>query len=439
MSYSPTSQHHNRGSTHDSYADHYRGDQSHASRYLDRDDPRLDQAYATRSLSEQQFRSRSRSPPVYANSSFREQSNQPAPSWSNSAEPVRWKDLRLTGKNHTATVPSSAAFSAKIPASKYATTAANKRMATDISTWNRKQAELHADEPLDMPASVQSDEPATSWSSTAKSLGKADDPQLSPAPRSSSKVGDQTLSDLTKMSQADLTSYDYRDLPRIACLLCQRKFKSVDTLDRHQAESQLHKHNLANPKTCTEGVIRKLETHRDTCCTPKNAEQNIAAPHIAGTTTAALTYRDRASERRAVFGANTCVKFSNIGNAQRVFEGPKPTNVLSNTVEEAPQSAPEKPIDSHNIGSKLLAMMGWTQGQGLGLNGQGSSNIVQTKIYKPRAGLGSSAPTETATHEASLYRKPGANVAFTGYLDLAKDRECFFRPEFVLHVNGSVI
>lgn len=305
-------------------------------------------------------------------------------------------------------------------------------MAVDISKWNQKQAELRADEPRDLASSssskvsLGSTAPAPCQRITAQPSGKTD---TSKAPED----GKQSLrSNLepAQMSASDLSGYDYKDESRIACLLCQRKFKAIDTLHRHTSESQLHKDNLVNLDTCREGVVRKLDSLTEAPPVTKSKANTppVAAAASIGSTSPtppppAPTYRDRASERRAVFGADTRSRSSVSISAPKIFDGPKASIAAPNTEEEVIVSAPQKPIDSDNIGSELLAMMGWTQGQGLGLNNQGRTDIVDTKIYKPGAGLGSSVPTDAASHEASMDASAKRAVAFTGYLDRAKDRE----------------
>ena len=304
-----------------------------------------------------------------------------------------WKDLRAPRADQSVKA-SVEAVSSKPCTIKPATRAVNKRFANDISRWNRKQSELHAS------------------SATDSYTLSADPKSMAEQPSKQTDSATPTSLDSTTLSEAELASFDYKDRERIACLLCQRKFKSVDTLHRHEAESQLHRENLASIETCRQAVSRKLESvaqsdsngHAPT----SGSHMSPTPPDLPGPSTRA--YRDRASERRAVFGADTPSKHNEPDNRTKVFDGP--TTTLSAPI---PQSAPEKPIDSDNIGSKLLAMMGWSQGQGLGAQREGRTDIVETKIYKPGAGLGSSG-AEAPSSQAS-------SVVFTGYVDRGKDRK----------------
>lgn len=127
--------------------------------------------------------------------------------------------------------------------------------------------------------------------------------------------------------------------------------------------------NLQNPKA-KETAKQKLRARQQKAATstPTEAEQP--------------KYRDRASERRVLFnqpdvplpeasGGNKSVGSaggSSYGGAsttkRRYFEGPV-----------APPSPPPAPInpgeDESNIGNKLLKMMGWQAGTGLGIEGEG--------------------------------------------------------------------
>ncbi|SPO25820.1 related to RNA binding motif protein [Ustilago trichophora] len=410
-------------STKDWYPPHHSHDPSRSSHYVDRDDPRHGRADSNRTEDHYKPRRRSRSPDFRTS-----QTSGPAPE---QGRVVRWKDLRLpTNDQPNAGSVATSAASNKVFTSKVAATAATKRMATDISKWNRKQAEMHASGPLNSVSSGNRSEPpsahpnasARSSAIVTQSSNKVDLPDTS-------EGGNPPSLDSTKMSESELASYNYKDHALIACLLCQRKFRSLDTLHRHEAESQLHKDNLSNSETCRQGVARKLEALSGSLSKPNGTADKPATASVSSESTnrqilapqSAPAYRDRASERRAVFGADTPSKSNTSSNASKVFEGPRTMASASTAVAEVSQSAPEKPIDSDNIGSKLLAMMGWSQGQGLGLKGEGRTDIVETKIYKPGAGLGSSTPADAALQQAS--RRPESNIAFTGYLDRAKDRE----------------
>ncbi|GAC93552.1 hypothetical protein PHSY_001117 [Pseudozyma hubeiensis SY62] len=369
--------------------------------YIDRDDPTNEADRRNDPRYHHHDRRRSRSPQMRQSTSHPDD----VPS-----RAVVWKDLRTPRNNqddHSSVAATSQASSSRSTPSKPPTTAVSKRFADNIDRWNRKQSELHASQPSASEVIV---------SNTPDSSA---DPRANIQPVSYTKEGQRSTAPAsTELSDAELTTYDYKDVQRVACLLCQRKFKSLDTLYRHESESKLHKDNLASTQACRQAVARKL----DLSVQPEDTRGALSPDHVpalseqAQQPTVASIYRDRASERRAVFGADNPSK--NTGSIQRTktFDGPEATTSTIGSNEVLPQSAPAKPIESDNIGNKLLAMMGWSQGQGLGLKREGRTDIVETKIYKPGAGLGSSTPSDSVTSVRS-------NVSFTGYKDRAKDRE----------------
>lgn len=94
-------------------------------------------------------------------------------------------------------------------------------------------------------------------------------------------------------------------------------------------------------------------------------------------------YRDRASERRVMHNqpdapAPSSSSGSGIsGNGRRCAPGPP-----------KPPSPPPPPLnpgrDENNVGNKLLKIMGWTEGTGLGTNGEGR---VDPMYAKPRSSV----------------------------------------------------
>jgi hypothetical protein len=64
----------------------------------------------------------------------------------------------------------------------------------------------------------------------------------------------------------------------------------------------------------------------------------------------------------------------------------------------SPPPAPTPPAnpaeDEANVGGKLLKLMGWKTGTGLGAAGEGRVNPIDTVVYAPGAGLGAGKPKD---------------------------------------------
>ncbi|KAK8851667.1 hypothetical protein PGQ11_014146 [Apiospora arundinis] len=149
----------------------------------------------------------------------------------------------------------------------------------------------------------------------------------------------------------------YADLDRNCCLLCRRKFVSEPSLRRHEQLSDLHKKNLED-----KSLIAKAT--KDLKAIGKEPTSN---------------YRDRAKERRLVH---------NQPNKPKPHL-PRKKPQASSKENEAPngkESTPSKPAMSKGAG--LLAKMGWNAGAGLGAEGAGRTNIIETAAYAPGVGLG---------------------------------------------------
>jgi hypothetical protein len=140
------------------------------------------------------------------------------------------------------------------------------------------------------------------------------------------------------------------------CLLCKRALPSVEQLLQHCTTSRLHQAN--------EDILRHME-----------AQYNASS----GT-------RDRAAERRALFGDAEPPSKKRPARANAVESPAKLMKVDSG-------AAP-------NRGEDLMRKMGWS-GQGLGREEQGSVNPISVTLRPERAGLGSAESAQTSSISAT--------------------------------------
>lgn len=181
--------------------------------------------------------------------------------------------------------------------------------------------------------------------------------------------------------------FEFSNTATMACLLCARQFKSLEQLKRHNNESDLHKKNFRDANL-REIAKEKVKTAR----LKSEQKPEDQTPK----------YRDRASERRVMHNQpDAPVSSSNTGdgiagNGRRSAPGPS-----------KPPSPPPPPLhpgrDESNVGNKLLKMMGWTEGTGLGTNGEGRVDPIQTAIYVQGVGLGASKGKDIESISAGGY------------------------------------
>jgi len=80
-----------------------------------------------------------------------------------------------------------------------------------------------------------------------------------------------------------------------------------------------------------------------------------------------------------------------------------------------PSPPPPPPVnpgqDQNNMGNKLLKMMGWKEGTGLGSTGDGRVDPIQTAIYAQGVGLGASKGKELGKY----------TDGYSGYVNMAQD------------------
>ena len=166
------------------------------------------------------------------------------------------------------------------------------------------------------------------------------------------------------------TAVSYMDRDKLQCLICMRKYKSLDECDIHE-KSRNHKTTMED-KAKVEAALGRLVARG--LITQEQADET--APSDAA---AEPQYRDRAKERREAF--NQPKKPAGQSHSTNKADGSKqaaPTSALP--------PAPPKPQPSKGAG--MLAKMGWTTGEGLGATGEGRTETIVTNAYQERVGLG---------------------------------------------------
>ncbi|OBT79315.1 hypothetical protein VF21_01863 [Pseudogymnoascus sp. 05NY08] len=169
----------------------------------------------------------------------------------------------------------------------------------------------------------------------------------------------------------------FADPIRKCCLLCSRQFKTDAEVNKHERLSQLHRDNMLK-ENLVEKALAKL------------GKLNDAA------------YRDRAQERRKAFNQPK----------QPSSQHKKGKDTTAPVAEEPP-----KPVQSK--GAALLGKMGWTAGEGLGAQGTGRTEAIETHLYAQGVGLGAQGgKVGDAVEEAN--RATGGSYA--DFVSRAKDK-----------------
>jgi len=177
------------------------------------------------------------------------------------------------------------------------------------------------------------------------------------------------------------------DTNKMACLLCKRRFDSVEILNKHIAKSELHKTNLEKFKK------------DNSICESKPIDEPTKQ-QTSDSLKAALQYRDRANERRIKYGAPSPPSASQASvttsnnkkqygkkrdSRKRDLDFDQGDNLPSYKM---PANNPSLFENTESVASKLMKKMGWNEGTGLGKNLQGISAPIEATMRQKGAGLG---------------------------------------------------
>ncbi|XP_072946189.1 RNA-binding protein 5-like [Epargyreus clarus] len=183
------------------------------------------------------------------------------------------------------------------------------------------------------------------------------------------------------IKRVEPTSYDNDegiiDWAKLTCLLCKRRFPSIEVLTKHKTMSDLHKQNLVE--------FRK---------------KNELLPQING-------YRDRAAERRLKFGEDE-------PPIRKRYD--PPDSYMSPMQSHPPPSV----VDT--IGGKMLQKMGWSEGRGLGKEEQGRIAPIEAEQRPSLVGLGQKRGIYTPT-PGLTYRDTVKKLMIARYREVVGQEE----------------
>mmetsp|Transcript_7851 Transcript_7851/g.11300 ORF Transcript_7851/g.11300 Transcript_7851/m.11300 type:complete len:239 (-) Transcript_7851:162-878(-) len=158
------------------------------------------------------------------------------------------------------------------------------------------------------------------------------------------------------------------------CVLCKRKFPSIEKLRQHEKLSTLHKTNLEKA-AATKGKRKLSSTDSDTVT-------NQLVPGAAPQQQEQL-YRDRAQERRVMHGPESGGATSSmivVNDAKE--EEHRMTEIVR----------PEDNLGTSNIGNQMLQKLGWKAGNSLGSGGtniDGNNNKEKISLQQEETSGGS--------------------------------------------------
>lgn len=243
-------------------------------------------------------------------------------------------------------------------------------------------------------AKIGAPSPASGTSKRTPSPDKAD------PPRSASKESEEPPQD--KIS--------YVDRDRLMCLICMRKYKSVEEVNIHERSR--------NHKTATENEDQvKAALPRLAARDKRMQKQAGQEGDGEGAPSAEPQYRDRAKERREIF------------KQPKKPSGPPPSRQDASKPAKRENEPPPPPkAAQQSKGAGMLAKMGWTTGSGLGAAGEGRTEVIESNAYQEGVGLGAEGGN---LGDAALLAERKTKNSYSEYVSSVQDkaRERYNRME----------
>ncbi|KAG0662138.1 hypothetical protein C6P46_003531 [Rhodotorula mucilaginosa] len=287
----------------------------------------------------------------------------------------------------------------------------SRKAAPNLAKWNKKAKELRSANPAPAPpptaaaaaATAATVKPAPTASSTLTSQTpqsqqqqkqKQASPPSAAAGTSSSAGASPAAVTPVPVAAFDDPEFVHGDPISFQCLLCQRQFKAIEELRKHNKLSQLHKAHFLFE-------TRKHDASHLPCATRKAAAaKKYAAAAVGGGAAQADSsstkpkYVDRAAARRVALGKSEELQPGQ-NQKKRKFEAPEPPKPTP--------AAPNKDgLEESNAGRKMLEKMGWSAGGGLGAEGAGRVDPIQAAQFQQRAGLGATKGVAVGSEEAPV-------------------------------------